>query len=179
MPALDHLAGLFYSDLAELGTFEEVLAEAVPEPYRTAAGPSRAHDRLGRAASRLQVDVEVLATQQSGDYYSRKIVLHRQSDGASCCSAFRGSICGWWMTTCGGKSSSQNDAARARADRAQRAPRSAAGLALSRRARARPVPAAGPAQPARTTYGRTAFIYCDGYPAMELLEIVAPETDDH
>ena len=27
MPALDHLAGLFYSDLAELGTFEEVLAE--------------------------------------------------------------------------------------------------------------------------------------------------------
>jgi hypothetical protein len=24
------------------------------------------------------------------------------------------------------------------------------------------------------TYGRTAFIYCDGYPAVELLEIVAP-----
>ena len=28
-----------------------------------------------------------------------------------------------------------------------------------------------------TTYGRTAFIYCDGYPAVELLEIVAPEPD--
>jgi hypothetical protein len=26
-----------------------------------------------------------------------------------------------------------------------------------------------------TTYGRTAFIYVDGYPAVELLEIVAPE----
>jgi hypothetical protein len=26
MPALDHLASLFYDDLAELGTFEEVLA---------------------------------------------------------------------------------------------------------------------------------------------------------
>ena len=25
------------------------------------------------------------------------------------------------------------------------------------------------------TYGRTAFIYCDGYPAVELLEIVAPD----
>jgi hypothetical protein len=25
------------------------------------------------------------------------------------------------------------------------------------------------------TYGRTAFIYCDGYPAVELLEIVSPE----
>ena len=35
MPALDHLAGLFYVDLAELGSFEEVLAEAVPQPYRT------------------------------------------------------------------------------------------------------------------------------------------------
>ena len=27
------------------------------------------------------------------------------------------------------------------------------------------------------TYGRTAFIYCDGYPAVELLEIVAPESE--
>ena len=34
MPALDHLAGLFYSDPAELGTFAEVLVESVPEPYR-------------------------------------------------------------------------------------------------------------------------------------------------
>jgi hypothetical protein len=25
------------------------------------------------------------------------------------------------------------------------------------------------------TYGRTAFIYCDGFPAVELLEIVPPE----
>ena len=32
----------------------------------------------------------------------------------------------------------------------------------------------GLAQP-QTTYGRTAFIYCDGYPAVELLEIVAPQ----
>jgi len=27
------------------------------------------------------------------------------------------------------------------------------------------------------TYGRTAFIYCDGYPAVELLEIVFPENE--
>ena len=31
MPALDHLAGLFYADLAQLGTFEEVLVENTPE----------------------------------------------------------------------------------------------------------------------------------------------------
>ena len=29
MTALDHLAGLFYGDIAEIGAFEEVLAEAV------------------------------------------------------------------------------------------------------------------------------------------------------
>jgi hypothetical protein len=28
--------------------------------------------------------------------------------------------------------------------------------------------------PEQATYGRTAFIYCDGYPAVELLEIVSP-----
>ena len=34
MPALDHLAGLFFADRAQLGAFEEVLIVNTPEPYR-------------------------------------------------------------------------------------------------------------------------------------------------
>src|SRR5262245_49997916 len=81
MPALDHLAGLFYADMAELGTFTEVLAEATPEPYRTLLAH---HDHMTVSVEKFHgspVDVEVLAIRKEGDYYSRKIVLHRQSDG--------------------------------------------------------------------------------------------------
>src|SRR5688500_19821440 len=81
MPALDHLAGLFYPQLAELGTFEELLAETVPQPYRRLLAH---HEHMTVAVEQYhgcKVDVEVLAAQQSGDYYSRKIVLHLQSDG--------------------------------------------------------------------------------------------------
>ena len=138
MPALDHLAGLFYSDLAELGTFEEVLAESTPEPYRTLLAH---HEHMTVSVEQHHgspVDVEVLAASRE-----RRLLLPQDhpapavGSGASCCSAFRGSTCGWSMTTCGAKSSSEIDAARPRADRAQRAPRSAARLALSRHARAR------------------------------------------
>src|SRR5687767_14409217 len=82
MPALDHLAGLFYSDLAQLGTFEEVLVENTPEPYRTLLAH---HQHMTVSVERFHgspTDVEVLQTQRDGDFYSRKIVLHRQSDGA-------------------------------------------------------------------------------------------------
>ena len=34
----------------------------------------------------------------------------------------------------------------------------------------------GPERP-RLTYGRLAYIHCDGQPAIELLEIVAPEPE--
>src|SRR5437762_6008024 len=80
MPALDHLASLFYDNLAELGTFEEVLAETVPEPYRRLLAH---HEHMTVSVERHHgspVDVEVVSAKRSGDYYSRKIILHRQSD---------------------------------------------------------------------------------------------------
>src|ERR1044072_3291379 len=80
MPALDHLAGLFYSDLAELGSFTEVLVESVPEPYRRLLAH---HEHMTVSVEKHHgspVDVEVLATKEMGDYYARKIVFHRRSD---------------------------------------------------------------------------------------------------
>jgi len=174
MPALDHLAGLFYADLAELGTFEEVLTEAVPQPYRSLLAH---HEHMTVSVEQHHgspVDVEVIAASRSGDYYSRKIILHRQSDR-------RVVLFGIPRLNL-----------RLVDDEVQREILSESkplGRVLIEHNVLREVQLAslyrimpGPDlcrllvldQP-RPTYGRTAFIYCDGYPAVELLEIVAPE----
>jgi chorismate-pyruvate lyase len=174
MPALDHLAGLFYSDLAELGTFEEVLAEAVPQPYRRLLAH---HEHMTVAVEEhygSPVDVEVLASQRTGDYYSRKIILHRQSDGRVVLFGIprlnlrlvdddvRREILGENKPL--GRVLIEHNVLR----EVQLASlyRVAPGAELLRLFRL---------EEPLTTYGRTAFIYCDGYPAVELLEIVAPE----
>ena len=174
MPALDYLASLFYSDLAELGTFEEVLAEAVPEPYRLLLAH---HDHMTVAVERHHagpVSVEVLETQRGGDYYSRKIILHRQADQRVVLfgiprlnlrllgDAVRDEILS--QTKPLGRVLIEHNVLRE--------------VQLASLYRVLPGPDLcqlfGLRQPL-ATYGRTAFIYCDGYPAVELLEIVPPE----
>jgi chorismate-pyruvate lyase len=173
MPALDHLAGLFYADIAELGTFEEVLAEATPEPYRTLLAH---HDHMTVSVEKFhgcKVDVEVLAARKEGDYYSRKIVLHRQSDGKTVLfgvprlnlrlvdDEVRREILSEQIPL--GRVLINHNVLR----EVQLASlyRVTCGPELLRLFRL--------AEPT-VTYGRTAFIYCDGYPAIELLEIVSP-----
>ncbi|MEX2026540.1 MAG: hypothetical protein WEH44_04550 [Pirellulaceae bacterium] len=174
MPALDHLAGLFYPDTAELGLFEEVLAEAMPSEYRELLAH---HDHMTVSLEQhhgCRVEVEVLASERAGDYYSRKIILHRQSDG-------RVVLFGIPRINL-----TLVDEDIQREILGQQAP---LGRVLIEHNVLREVQLAslyrvtpGPdlcrclnlAAP-QTTYGRTAFIYCDGYPAVELLEIVSPE----
>ena len=174
MPALDHLGSLFYRDLAELGAFEEVLAASVPEPYRALLAH---HEHMTVAVEKLHgcpVDVAVLATQQSGDYYSRKIVLHRQSDQRTVLFGIprinlrlvddrvRHEILGENKPL--GRVLIDHNVLRevqlASLYRVVPGPDLCQLFSLER-------PLA--------TYGRTAFIYCDGFPAVELLEIVSPE----
>jgi chorismate-pyruvate lyase len=173
MPALDHLAGLFFADLAQLGTFEEVLVENTPEPYRTLLAH---HEHMTVAVElhhRSPVDVEVLTTSRDGDFYSRKIVLHRQSDGAVVLFGVprvnlllmgddvRREILE--QHTPLGRVLIEHNVMRE--------------VQLASLYRVEPGPDLcrlfGLPEP-RTTYGRTAFIYLDGYLAIELLEIVAP-----
>jgi chorismate-pyruvate lyase len=175
MPALDHLAGLFYSDLAELGTFEEVLVEAMPPSYRRLLAH---HEHMTVSVEEhhgCKVDVEVLASQPTGDYYSRKIILHRQSDGRVVLFGIprlnlrlvdddvRREILGEGKPL--GRVLIEHNVLRE--------------VQLASLYRITPGPELlrlfGLGEPL-ISYGRTAFIYCDGYPAVELLEIVAPET---
>jgi chorismate-pyruvate lyase len=177
MPALDHLAGLFCTQLAELGTFEEVLAETVPQPYRRLLAH---HEHMTVAVEQYhgcKVDVEVLASQRSGDYYSRKIVLHRQLDRRVVLFGIprinlrlvdedvRQEILSQ-RTPLGRVLIEHNVLREVQLASLYRV------MPGSDLIRLMALDSAG------TTYGRTAFIYCDGYPAVELLEIVAPETDD-
>jgi hypothetical protein len=174
MPALDYLASLFYSDLAELGIFEEVLAEAVPEPYRALLAH---HDHMTVSVERhhgCPVSVEVLATQRGGDYYSRKIILHRQSDQ-------RVVLFGIPRLNLRLLDAAVKDEILSQAKPLGRVlieHNVLREVQLASLYRVLPGPDLcqlfGLRQPL-ATYGRTAFIYCDGYPAVELLEIVAPE----
>jgi chorismate-pyruvate lyase len=173
MPALDHLAGLFYAEIEELGAFEEVLAEATPEPYRTLLAH---HDHMTVSVEKFhgcKVDVEVLASRKEGDYYSRKIVLHRQSDRKTVLFGVprlnlrlvdedvRREILGEQIPL--GRVLINHNVLR----EVQLASlyRVTPGPELVRLFRL--------AEPT-VTFGRTAFIYCDGYPAIELLEVVSP-----
>jgi chorismate-pyruvate lyase len=174
MPALDHLTSLFYADLAELGAFDEVLAEAVPEPYRRLLAH---HDHMTVSVEQHHaspVDVEVLAAKRSGDYYARKIILHRQSDRKVVLFGIprlnlrlvdddvRREILSEMKPL--GRVLIEHNVLRE--------------VQLASLYRITPGPELlrhfGLEQPL-ATYGRTAFIYCDGYPAVELLEIVSPE----
>jgi chorismate-pyruvate lyase len=175
MPALDYLSGLFYADLAELGTFAEVLAEAVPEPYRTLLAH---HEHMTVAVERYHgsaVDVEVLAASRDGDYYSRKIVLHRQSDRRVVLFGIPRLNLRLVDEQVKSEILSQNKPL----GRVLIEHNVLREVQLASLYRVTPGPGLcklmGLSSPL-ATYGRTAFIYCDGYPAVELLEIVAPES---
>ena len=181
MPALDHLVGLFYRDIAELGAFEEVLAEAVPEPYRALLAH---HEHMTVAVERhhgCPVNVAVLAAQRTGDYYSRKIVLHRHSDRQPVLFGIPRLNLRLVDDNVRREILSENKPlGRVLIDH-----NVLREVQLASLYRVVPGPGlhqlfslgdtlAANGQPL-ATYGRTAFIYCDGFPAVELLEIVSPE----
>ena len=174
MPALDHLAGLFYKDLAELGTFEEVLAESVPEPYRRLLAH---HEHMTVSVEQhhgCPAEVSVLAAQRSGDYYSRKIVLHRQSDKRPVLFGIPRLNLRLVDDDVRREILSENKPlGRVLIDHNVLREVQLASLY-------RVVPGPDLCQlfsldKPLATYGRTAFIYCDGFPAVELLEIISPE----
>jgi chorismate-pyruvate lyase len=173
MPALDHLAGLFYPSMQELGTFTEVLVLETPEPYRTLLAH---HQHMTVTVERFHespVDVEVLETLRDGEYYSRQIVLHRQSDGG----VVLFGIPRLNLLLMGDEVRREILDEHTPLGRVLIDHNVMREVQLASLYRVEPGPAlcrlfrlAAP----RTTYGRTAFIYLDGYLAIELLEIVSP-----
>lgn len=170
-PDLQTLVDLFYSDRGRLGEFQEVTGESLPQPYRELLDHSahmtvtveRFHDCL--------VNVEVVGVHESDTHYSREIVLRRASDGV----AVQYGIVRLNLSFL--------PAHVQREIRAQQAPlgrvliqnqvlRNVKRLTLWRVRPGESLKQYLERPELETCYGRTALIYCNGVPAVELLEIV-------
>jgi chorismate-pyruvate lyase len=174
-PSLRELVRLFYERPEQLGTFEQIAAAAdVPQPYRRLLAHNEHMTVTVEAFHGSKVDVRVLATKRDGDFYSRKIVLTLQSNGK---------VVQFGIPRL---NFALLDADVRREIESQTKP---LGRVLIDHNVLREVQLVslwkvtpGPdlcrlfeLPHPQTTYGRTALIYCNGEPAIELLEIVTPQ----
>jgi len=77
---LDKLVGLFHANTAELGQFNPVPADSMPEPQRSLLNHERHMTVTVEKFHSAPVSVEVLQEQQTRQAYSREICLRRASD---------------------------------------------------------------------------------------------------
>lgn len=172
-PELDALLDLFYENRAELGVFREVSEVELPPEARRLLAHDQHMTVTVEDFHNSSVSVEVLQTYVTATHYSRKIRLRRLSDsGVVLFGLVRLNV------------AVLSPEVRAEIE-SQSAP---LGHILIKHNILRTVrllslwqvtPAAelcllmGLRNP-QDCFGRTALIYCDGVPAVELLEIVAP-----
>lgn len=79
-PDLQSLVDIFYQDPAALGTFQEVPGDQLPPDYRQLLDHNEHMTVTVEAHFASRVDVEVLAVHQTDTHYSRKILLRTQSE---------------------------------------------------------------------------------------------------
>ena len=77
---LDLLLGLFFKDLSAVGNFKSVEASEVPSPSARLLNHNHHMTVTVEEFHGCPVDVRVLEHRTDGDFYSRRIVLTRQSD---------------------------------------------------------------------------------------------------
>lgn len=171
IPDLQDLAAIFFADLAELGQFTAVAPNKIPQAYRDLLAHYSHMTVTVEHYHRSPVDVVVLDRTITGRHYSRKILLTRQSDGRvvqfgivrldfhAVSPAVRDEI-----------KSEQTPLGRVlikhnvmREVELKQIYRIACGPELAKHF---DLPEGS------EVFGRTALIYCDGEPAVELLEIV-------
>jgi chorismate-pyruvate lyase len=172
-PDLNTLRGLFpqADDLAE---YEFVRADQVPAPYHELLVHEHHMTVTVEAHHGGPVDVSILNRRHDGNFYSRRILLILQGTGRVvqfgivrinldyCSKEVRTEIVAG-NTPLGRILINHNVLRRIEPTAYLRA---IPGYELTQ--------ALGLEEP-RTTYGRLAIIHCDGKPAIELLEVVAPE----
>ncbi len=172
-PDLHELLALFPTSGPPLFAAEVVAAEAVPPPYHALLVHDYHMTVTVEAYHGDLVDVRILARRQDGDSYAREILLALRGDGRIvqfgivrihlhyCSPAVRAEILKGGTPL--GRILIKHEVLRR----------------IEPTTFLRVVP--GPdmmtwfgLREARPTYGRLAYIHCDGQPAVELLEIVTP-----
>ena len=172
-PDLDTLVGLFYQQPERLGTFEEVDSRDLARDYRMLL----AHDsHMTVTVERFYngpVDVVVLDTRQEGNHYARKILLARQSNRA----VVQFGIMRLDFSAVSPEIRREVEAQQTPLGRILIQHNVLREVHLTKLWKVTPGEELrrlfGIAE-GQITYGRTAIIHCDGEPAIELLEIVAP-----
>ncbi len=171
---LDTLVGLFFPSGEQLATFEARHHTELPQAYRRLLAHTGHMTVTVEDRHNCAVDVEVLQVEQTVTHYSRKILLRRQTDRR----VVQFGIVRLALETL--------DAPTREEIISQRVPlgrvliehgvmRAVQLLGLWQVACGRELAMYFGVEVGHVTYGRTALIYCNSEPAVELLEIVAPE----
>jgi chorismate-pyruvate lyase len=171
---LESLIALFYPNASQLGNFTQCDSHSMPLPYQQLLAHEAHMTVTVEQRHGCEVTVEVLESEQVGNHYIRKILLRKSTDHRVV----------------------QYGIVRLALDTLDAAPRdeilarqTPLGRVLIKHNVLRQVQLlavwrviCGPelanyfeVEQGHETYGRTALIYCNGEPAVELLEIVAPE----
>ena len=171
---LDELVSLFYADRQQLGVFDRREAGKCPEAYRQMLAHQAHMTVTVESRHACPVGVQVLESRRTGAHYLRKIILRRNSDQrvvqygivrlalAALKPEVRDEILAQKIPL--GRVLIQHNVLRQVQLNALWQVECGAELAELFQV-----------EVGHQTYGRTALIYCDGEPAVELLEIVAPE----
>ncbi len=171
-PDLNALVKLFFDDPRELGEFLEIHAEELPDPSRMLLAHTSHMTVTMEDFHRCAVQVKILSRKVTSTHYSREIVLTRETDGA--------------VVQYGIVRLNLGVLSPEVVEEIQRG-QLPLGKILINRDILRDVKLmttwkiqAGPAlrdafqmDRLEVCYGRTALIYTDGVPAIELLEVVA------
>jgi chorismate-pyruvate lyase len=172
-PDLQTLVGLFYRDAAELGQFEEVAADEMPRDYQSLLAHRNHMTVTVEEYHHSPVNVRVLATRLNGQHYARKILLCRQSDGR----VVQAGIVRLNFHHVSDEVRREVESQSAPLGRIliqHNVLREVRLLKLWRVALGADLARLFGLPLGEITYGRTALIDCNGEPAVELLEIVAP-----
>lgn len=175
-PDLQELVRLFYDRLEDLGTFQEVDGESMPAVYGRLLNHNCHMTVTVESFHRSLVDVQVLDYRSDSTTYQRKILLSRQTDDVVVMFGIvrlhlqylapevRGEIESR-STPLGRILIEHNVLRRVELGKLWRV---TPGEDLQRHFNL---------TSPEVTFGRTAIIHCDHKPAIELVEIVAPETE--
>jgi chorismate-pyruvate lyase len=172
-PDLQVLIDLFYNSSDELGTFTEVEANEIPSPYRELLAHDKHMTVTVEAFHGCPVDVKVVKTHTTDTHYSRKILLHRQKD----CQVVQFGLVRLNLDYLGPDVRAEIESQKEPLGRIlikHNVMRNVRLLSLWKIEPSEELcQLLGLARP-QTCYGRTALIYCNSVPAVELLEIVTP-----
>jgi chorismate-pyruvate lyase len=157
-----------------LRDFDVVPADWIPDPYRMLLVHEHHMTVTVEAHHGSLVDVKVLEKKRDGNSYSRKILLALQSDGR----IVQFGLVRIWLHFCSPEVRAEILAEKTPIGRILINHNVLRRIEPTEFLRVTPGPDLtqwfGLSKP-ETTYGRLAIIHCDGQPAVELLEIVAPE----